>query len=174
MKIIESLKELPLLEKRIEKNVQLVQLYSSEMDMGKGEYTFGTKEKQDVEVKGLVQSTHDLISRRAKIRRVLAITNAKVIVKIGRHERTITEWIEYRQKGVDLELKLFGALNDGNGSRQLQLNQGKLDLSAGVRIVRFYDEKAKNDNVSECMELKSMIDSTLEIVNATTDLFEEI
>jgi hypothetical protein len=174
MKIIEALKEFPLLEKRIEKNIELVQKYSSELDLGKAEYTFGSNENQTKEVTSLLQSTDDLIARRAKLRRALAVTNAKIKVTILGKERTITEWIEYREKGCDLQVKALNALNDKTASLQLQANQGKLDLAAGVRVVRFYDEKEKNEKANKLMEEKSVIDASLEIVNATTDLTEEV
>lgn len=174
MKIIEALKEFPLLEKRIDSNIQLIQKYSSELDLGNASYTFGTVDQQLAEVQSLLQSAQDLIARRAAIRRALATTNATVKVTINSKERTITEWIEYRQKGNQLQLNTLNALSDRNAQMLLQQNQGKLDLTAGVRVVRFYDEKTKNDSISSLMQEKSMIDAQLEIVNATTDLTVEI
>lgn len=170
MKIIEALKELPLLEKRIVKNTELIQQYSSGVDNGANTFQFGDSTAQVKEVTSLLQSTQDLIQRRAWIRRNLAYTNTGVKVTIGSFTRTITEWIEYRQHGIDSSIKAYNALN--NNAAQNQLRTMNVDLAKGVRTVTFFDEKTKNDAINELMSVKSGIDSQLEIVNATTDLLE--
>lgn len=175
MKIIEALKELPLIEKKIEKNNQLTKKYSSALVVGEiGQFDFETEEKQRVEVSALIQSTNDLLDRKAKIRRALAITNATVKVTINGVTRTITEWIEYRQKGIDAQIQAQMALDVFNGNQQLDLMQGRVDVGAGVKLVRFFDEKSKNDEVSKLQDLKAAIDPQLEMVNATTDLVEAV
>jgi hypothetical protein len=171
MKIIEALKELSLLEKRIQKNIELVQVYSSELCIN-GAITFGTVDSQKTEVSSLLQSVRDLVARRGRIRRALAITNATVTVTIDGDERTITEWIEFRQKGAQFIINSLGALNEVNAQRKLQVAGGKVDGNMQVR--RFFDEKTRNKELAAVQEKHGKVDPTLEIVNATKDLTVEV
>lgn len=169
MKIIEALKELPLLEKRIEKNIALIREYSSDLDRGdETDLPFVSKEAQKKEVDSLIQSTEDLIKRKGSIRRALAITNSSIDVEINGMKLTITEWIEMREKGLSRLVHTQQALNDSNAQQKLQRTQ--VDLQKGVRTLRFYDEKERNDKISSLLEIQGMIDARLEMVNATTDM----
>lgn len=176
MKIIEALKELPLIDKKILRNTELIQKYSSEMIAGENyQYVFGSADKQREEVKSLLQSTDDLIARKAKIRRALAITNANVSVTIHGVTRTISEWIEYRQKGIDLQIKALGACNLTNANQQVAAQRGRIEIAeGGIRFERFFDEKANNEATAKLLDIQAAIDPQLEIVNATTDLKEEV
>lgn len=171
MKIIEALKELPLLEKRIEKNIELIQKYSSEVE-GAGEFTFKTKEQQTAEVASLIQSVSDLAARRGKIRRALAMTNATVTVAIQGVTRTITEWIEYRERGYNFEARALQALNTNTAASIVRTTQVQVDI--GIKPVRFYDEAEKNAKLAAITEIHGAIDATLEIINATTELTEGV
>lgn len=174
MKIIEALKELPLLEKRIQKNNGMIAVYASDVDTGHGaerqSLAFSTVEEQRKEVQSLVQSTNDLVKRKAELRRKLAITNATVEVKIEGVTMTIAEWIEYRQHGVKNILNALSALNDNSGRQKMQSTQ--FDPEKGIKIIKFYDEKDRNEQAEKWSSIADKIDSSLEIVNATTDLIE--
>ena len=173
MKIIEALKQLPLLEKRINKNISLLQEYSSDIDRAEDtDLPFKTPEAQQKEVNEIMQATEDLVRRRGKIRRALAITNAQVEVEIEGITATITEWIEYRERGMNTLIKMHTALNDNTA--QKKVNQGGVDLSKGLKTLRFYDEKERNQKIQDLTITSGMIDSTLETVNAVTDIAIEV
>lgn len=172
MKIIEALKELPLIQKKVAKNIQQIQQYSSEADNGHMSLPFGDDAKQAAEVAALVQSTHDLVKRSATIRRALAMTNATVTVGIGSKVRTISEWIAYRDSGFANQLNALRALNDTVAKGNL--NKVGFDEEKGLKIARFYDEKARNEAILAIEEIQGQLDARLEMVNATTDLVTEV
>lgn len=176
MKIIEALKELPVLNKRISKNIEKIQQYSSDIDLNKPwdqqDLPFKTPEEQQKEVDGLIQSTNDLVKRRTQLRRALAITNTKVEVTIMGETNTISEWIDLREGGMDLRIKAYGALNDNHGLGKMRSIQ--FDPETGVRVKRFFDVKQRDEEVARLMLMKEGIDAQLEVINATTDLAVEV
>ena len=172
MKIIEALKELPLIEKKINKNMGLIHEYCADVDNGQMSLPFGTIQQQRKEVDALLQSTKDLVARDAVLRKNLALTNATVKVDIGSEWHSITEWIALRTRGIDNKIKMWGML--GDSVARTKLNSVPFDTEKGIKIVRFYDEKTKNEQLERLEEIKGQIDSKLEMVNATTDLIEKI
>ena len=168
MKIIEALKEIPLLEKRIHSNIAKINEYAAGNDTGAGGHVFDTADKQKAEVAALLQANEDLVKRRSELRRQLYLTNASVKVNIDGTEKTISEWIEYREKGFDLLQATYAALNDQvalNKVRSIQYNP-----ETGIKTVRFYSEADKNDKINKTQALRDQLDARLEMVNATTDL----
>lgn len=174
MKIIEALKELPLIDKKLQKNAQLIATYAASVDAGTvyNSLKFPSVEAQTTEVNALLQSTESLVQRKARIRRALAITNAATSVTIGGHTRTITEWIEYRASGINFISDAYSKLQETNAANDVR--NTKFDGTQGIKVVRHYDEKAKNEKLTQLMEIQSKIDTTLETINATTDLIEEV
>jgi hypothetical protein len=57
------------------------------------------------------------------------------------------------------------------------LREGKVDTSTGVaievRMVRNYDPNRRDKKLSEYQDEPKLINSTLEVINATTDIIEE-
>lgn len=170
MKIIEALKELPLLDKRIEKKISQIAEYAAFVDNGHEELPFKTEAAQKGEVDSLVQSCHDLVARSAQIRRQLAVTNTSVEVEIGGEKRTIAEWIYYREAGMGARSRAVQSLSDARAKNAIQRTQ--FDPEAGLKIVKFYDEKARNGEIERLTDIAGQIDARLEMINATTDLIE--
>lgn len=169
MKIIEALKELPLIEKRIRKNIQSISEYSSDLD--KGDLTdlpFGTADKQRKEIASLIQANNDLIARKAQLRRDLAFTNTQVKVSIDGVDKSISEWIEYRENGMSNLISTYEHLTDKTARSKVQ--NSNVDLAQGVKTIRFYDQKQRDDSIRSYQNIADKIDSSLEIINATTDL----
>ena len=173
MKIIEVLKELPLLDKRIAKKTALIQQYSSDLKIGvETDLPFKTKEDQQKEVNALIDSVRDLVARKGKLRRILSVTNAQTMVKIDFMELPITDWIEMRQGGISALVNAQKALNDATAQRKINELAGRVDLSQGVKTIRFFEEKQRNDTIEKLTNILESIDAHLEMVNATTDVVE--
>lgn len=170
MKIIQALKELPLIEKKIQKNIELIKKYAAAVDNGKVQLFFDTVDAQRQQITSLIQSNNDLVSLKAKIRRDLATTNARTPVTINGKTYTIAEWIELKQHGLENMRNTFAALDDLQATRAAMT--APPNPTTGVKVVRFYDEVFKNSQLSEVLELQNTIDTILEIVNATTDIIE--
>jgi hypothetical protein len=171
MKIIEALKEIPLIQKKLDKNLELIRKYSSDLVVG-DEFVFESEQKQRDEVASLMQSSQDLIKRRMSLKRQLLMTNAQTQITISELTLSITEWIEFKNWGITQVLGTLSNLNESNTVQRTQLTADTVDK--GVRRIRFYDETYKNERWMFYTELQSKITAQLEIVNATTDLIETV
>lgn len=172
MKLIEALKRLPVIEKRIQKNLGLINDYCCAIDNGNMDLAFETPEKQQAEVISILQAVNDLVAEKASLRRRLAMTNAKTVVTIGGMEKTITEWIEYRERGMTNVLQAYLNLNTREAESKLRNGNINIDPDKGFKTVRFYDEKQRNEMIERYENIRDNIDAQLEKVNATTDLIE--
>lgn len=172
MKLIEALKELPLIEKKVARNVEKLREYASAVDNGKVDLKFSTEALQRKEIESLLQSSNDLANRADKLRRAIALTNANTNVTIKGETRTILEWISFRRNTFQLRLSALQALSDTASTQQMR--NTPVDPAVGIRVVRFYDEKNKNEKIEDLHNLYDAVDSTLEIVNATTDIVVEL
>jgi hypothetical protein len=171
MKIIEALKELPLIEKKIRSNQSKIQQYASYATHVGPEFVDADQQKREVD--SLVQSNKDLLSRWLNIRRVLNLTNATVQVTIEGKTLSITEWIAFRNTGGNLLISTYSSLNTSTSDNHFRIRQAEVkDGDVGIR--RMYDEKKKNEAISEVEDILDKVDSSLEMVNATTDLVEDI
>lgn len=169
MKIIEALKELPLIKKKIEKNCESITKYASYITGLNLE--FETEDKQKAAVASLVQGNLDLAKRFESLTNRLAKTNAIIIVDINGTKRTIREWITYRNVTADYIKRTYEALNTSNA--QSTINKAPVNLEAGIKLTKLYNEQYKIDALAGHQENLDKVDATLEIVNVNTDLLEE-
>lgn len=168
MKIIEALKELPLIKKRLEKNNQLIKQYSSYVTGVSLE--FETEERQRLEVQSLVQANIDLAANFEKITNKLSDTNSTVKVEIEGVTKTIREWITYRNVTSAYLKQTYEALSHQAANTILAANQGRLNLEAGIQVKKLYKEEDKLKALNSIQAIVDKIDATLEIVNVNTDL----
>jgi|DEB0MinimDraft_10_1074344.scaffolds.fasta_scaffold28526_2 Rad3-related DNA helicase len=169
MKIIEALKELPLIKKKIDSNNALLSKYSSYMKGG--DLYLETEEAHKKEVEQLTQSNKDLFGRYISLSCAIHKTNAQTKVKILDEERTIEEWIIIRDGAHGLKSSAIQALNDHTASLQSQ-KISRENWEDGVKLVRFYDVKKRDTELSQWTETVERIDAKLEVVNAETDIVE--
>lgn len=176
MKIIEALKEIPLIEKKIESNMKQISKYASAVQVGDVIHSeFKTAEEQQKVFDGLIQSTKALCYRRGRLRNILAKTNATVTFTLNGETNTITEWLEIRNKTLEVLKNLQSSLTTISGNVALQALPKELFASgAAVQVIKFYDEAFKNSLTDHINNLKYQIDTSLEMLNATTDLVEEV
>ncbi len=170
MKIIEALKELPLIKKKINTNRQRIAdyccLYSFE------DSPFGDIGDHQKNFDSLLQSSEDLVKRYERIKLALSITNAGIKVTINNEEKTIAEWITYRTETGEIQKSIYKSLQVETA--QARLRNTAVDLDKGLKRTSFYDEKKRNDNIDHVEDLLGSIDAKLEVVNATTDLSVEV
>lgn len=176
MKIIEAIKEFPLILKKMDANSSKIQEYASVLSI-QDDLPFGTTEEQKKQVTALVQSNKDLGERYLSLARNLAYTNTQVKVEIGGVSRSITEWLSIRgvSKGEQISVRMKNTLSAQNtveANKKLQVTRG-LDLSERtLSITRLYDQKKVDEEVISLQDTLGQIDAKLEVVNATTDLLE--
>ena len=177
MKIIEAMKEMPLIIKKVNAHNQKISQYSSTLSTVK-DLPFGTVEGQTKEVASLVQSNEDLIKRYLMLQRSLAFTNTQIKVEINGDSKTIAEWLHIRNAGIHSNNGLYGAMV--NTYRALNTNRAnamigevRTDLSeTALQVIRCYDQKMADEKIESLTDIYDQIDAKLEVVNATTDLIE--
>jgi len=168
MKIVEGLKRLRVIEKRLAANRESITRYSSMVSTEKP--LFETEDKQRKEVTSLIQSCNDLVNEYLKTKKQIEQTNLKITVEIGGVNYTISDLLTIKRKLSNLMVKTFYALNDSAGESRLRHAspvEGKTP-----HVVRFYKEELRNDGLRLWQDLYDNIESRLEVINATTDLIE--
>ena len=168
MKIVEGLKRLRIIEKRLKSNRESITRYSSMVNTERP--LFENEDKQRKEVTSLIQSCQDLVKEYLETKKRIEHTNLKVTVEIGGVSYTISDLLAIKRKLAILMIKTYNSLNDTAGENRLRhanLVEGKTP-----HVVRFYKEETRNEGLQIWQDLYDNIESRLEVVNATTDLIE--
>ena len=168
MKIIEGMKRLRVIEKRMESQRNAVTEYASKLSTEMPR--FQTKEDQAKEVASLIQSNNDLCAEYLRIKRSIEYTNLKVTVELQGKAYSISDLLVVKRKLADRMVATYRALNDTVARDRLR-NAPKFDGET-PKVEVLYDERTKLDNIRKWQDLADMIDSRLEVINATTDLIE--
>lgn len=171
MKLIEALKDLPLTLKKIDKNIEEIAKYSSTIS---DDFAFETEAAQRQEVESRIQANRDLVKHYLDLNNRIGRTNAQTKVSTSMGEYTIAELLTLRGAGRNFSLgnqmrKTFGSLSDTSGMRGLH-NLREINAENPQRLVRMYNEKDKNEQITKWDEFLDSIDGKLEVVNAQTDL----
>ena len=168
MKIIEGMKRLRVIEKRMESQRNAVTEYASKLSTEMPR--FQTKEDQAKEVASLIQSNNDLCAEYLRIKRSIEYTNLKVSVELQGKAYSISDLLVVKRKLADRMVATYRALND-TAARDRLRNAPKFDGET-PKVEILYDERTKLDNIRKWQDLADIIDSRLEVINATTDLIE--
>lgn len=135
--------------------------------------TYGDKQRDTV--RGWVQSSEDIGKEILRLRVAIQRTNILTMVKVELGgvtvEKSIAEWIHRRRDLAKADEQTWAALTD----RGLKEGTGKTTTgdTFEAKIVRNFDP-AERDTKLELFRSEPMtIDSTLEVVNAITDLIEK-
>jgi len=171
MTITEGLKKLKLLEKRMAKNCEEIERYSSLLSNEKP--IFDTETKQKEEVRKLIQSNQDLEKEYCHIKAMVDYTNLMIIVKIDDEERTIHSWLTVLRKTGSQLIRTFSSLSDREASQRQTRFRDK-DTNMTPTVIRLYDENDKRNGQRKWEDLTSgkTIEGRLEVINATTQLME--
>lgn len=166
MTIIEGLKRLKVIEKRMAKNAEDITRYASMVSTEKECF-----ENQKKEVGSLVQANGDLGKEYLRLKLQIEKTNFSVTAEIGGETYTITELLTIRRKMAARNMATYKALNDSAGTDRLASTPA-VQSGKPAYVVRFYDEKEKNQALLKWQELYDNIDARLEVLNAVTQLVD--
>jgi hypothetical protein len=170
MKLIEAMKELKVILKRINKNSELVNEYAALPDNER--LHFGTKDAQMKEIKGLIQANADLVQHYLTLKKKIELTNLKTVVDINGAKYSISEMLVLKRVLAKMMVNTFNALNDTKAKQRLSATPASIRSEKSVIIEKFYSETEKNMGQRSWDDLYHAIDSRLEVVNATTELLE--
>lgn len=167
--LIEGMKRLKVIEKRMESNMNAIGRYSSGIDTMKE--AFGSAEGQKKEVDSLIQSNTDLMEEYISLKERINHTNLTVKVALDGKNRSLNEWLILKRKMARMMELTFGALSEHAGQRML-LDSRTRGEEKQPNLQRYYDEDAKNKGMRKWQDLFNDIDARLEVVNATTPLMD--
>ena len=171
MKLIEALKKIKELEKKADDLKGKVHTYCADQSHETAVYGKDQAEK----IKEWIQGHGDVLREILKLRIGIQRTNLEtsVTIELGGKQvtKSIAEWIHRRR---DLAAKAY-AVWAGIGDRGLR--EGVIKSSTGesmeVKIRRYYDPAERDLRMEEFRSEPSVIDRTLEVTNAVTELIDE-
>lgn len=168
MTIHKALCELKILDSRINNAISsarfcLANKHSNEKVNGV------TVEEYQETMKASYNKASDLIRRREAIKRVVVLSNAKTIVKIGGKEYTVAEAIEMNNHGIDLKLQLKNAMKKQYDSAMTAIisKNSVVDDKATEYVVGLFGQKeSKTANEEYEKARKSYIEAnTMELID---------
>jgi hypothetical protein len=170
MKLIQAMKKLKDLNVKGDDLRKKVMVHSADLSIETPQYP-----DQRRQVAEWIQSHGDILKEILHLRVSIQRTNLATEVDIelgGKHvKKSIAEWIHRRRDLAKLEQGMWALLTDRNLKEQnVQTTPG--GAVTEVRIRRYYDPAERDARVELYRTEPSVIDATLEITNAVTDLIE--
>jgi predicted nucleic acid-binding Zn-ribbon protein len=169
MKIVEAMKELKLIEKKIARNTDSIQKYSAQLSNERPYFT--TPEAQSKEIRSLVQANGDLIDNYIALKGKIERTNLEITIEMDGRKYSLSELLVLKRKLAGLMAKTYEAMND-NSAKQSERLIMRSGSDKEIRVERFYDEREKMEGLRKWQDFVDNIDSRLEVINATTDIVE--
>ena len=169
MKIIEAMKKIKMLTEKASDLRGKVAQHSADLD-----YETPLYADQRKQVGEWLQAHTDIVKEISKLRIAVQRTNlaTDVVITLGEKDvtKSIAEWIHRRRDLADLDAQAYRALTDRG------LKEGSIMQSTGqvkeVRIRRYFDPVERDNKVELYRTEPQVIDATLEVINAITDLIE--
>jgi len=171
MKIIEALKQTKYLKRKLEDLRVKISNHCVDMDCDTPVYP-----DQKGQVQKWIQMFGDTVKEIGRLKHCLNRTNieTKVSVQIDEKsiEKSIAEWIIRRRELIELEKRCWMVQDDGRFPAQQAMKRNDSGEQFIANIRRYYDPVVRDKRLALLGEEPTLIDSTLEIANATTDLIE--
>ena len=171
MKLIEAMKKLKDLNVKAEDLRKKVALHCADLTLETPLY--GADQKATVD--GWIQAHSDILQEILRLRVAIQKTNIStpVTIELGGKQvtKSIAEWIHRRRDLSNLELSMWKQLTDRN------LKEQNIQTAPGapiteVRIRRYFDPTLRDAKAELYRSEPSVIDATLEVTNAVTDLIQ--
>ena len=169
MKIIEGMKLIKELQQKASDLRNKVKMHAADLDFETPVY-----QDQKKQIREWIQSHSDIQKEILKLRVAIQRVNLKTKVDVQLNgkvvTKTIAEWIHRRRDLAGNELAMWAALTDKG------LKEGQIPSSTSgappreVKLRRYYDPAERDLMVSQFQAEPNIIDRTLEVVNAVTDL----
>lgn len=172
MKLIEAMKLIKELQVKADDLRGKVKQYAADLDFETPMYP-----DQKRQIKEWIQSHSDILKEILKLRTNIQKTNLKTKVDMQLNGKTVTktiaEWIHRRRDLATSELAMWQGLTD----KGLKEGQFLPATSPGVqptpvKIRRYYDPTERDTKIELFRSEPGIIDRTLEVVNATTEVVE--
>lgn len=175
MKLIEGLKEVKRLNKKLDDLRMKVNKHCAHSSLKEPEYG----DKQRDKVREWIQSYHDTVQRILDLRVAIQRTNLETEVTIELEDKQVTKtiaaWIHRRRDLANRDADLYRVLNDDHvETGTMHAGRGRNPRSEDdlieVTSITYYDPELRDRKLSAYSDEPSLIDAKLEIVNAVTDI----
>ena len=171
MKLIQAMKKLKDLKEKAEDLRGKVAVFCADLTMETP--TYPDQRKQVAE---WMQAHHDILTEILGLRVAVQRTNLATRVTIeldGNHVgKSIAEWIHRRKDLARLDMDMWSKLGD-RGLREQNVQTTPGGSVTEVRIRRYFDPIERDRQLEIYRSEPGIIDATLEVVNATTELITE-
>lgn len=169
MKLIEAMKQIKELRRKADDLVEKIKKHSAHMNFETPVY-----EDQKKQVSEWLQSHGDLVKEIERLRLLVQRTNLATSVSIKLNGASVTKpiaaWIHRRKDLAALQQQAWQSLTD-KGLRE-GIVQDSQNEKREVKIVRCYEPTQRDEKVALFQGEPSLIDQTLEVINATTEVVE--
>lgn len=172
--IIQALKKMKSLKEEIESTRKLLAAHCA--DYSNESPVYGTVEKQKAQVSAWLQSIEDKLQAYTqlalRVKYTNLVTQVTIYLEDGAKKLTLPleEWIIMRREIAPIKNNVFSSIGDGG------LKDKEVRTSAGgtetVQVRRYYDPVHRDYALMRAKILPSVIDSQLEVTNATTPLLQ--
>jgi hypothetical protein len=169
MMIVEGMKTLGIIEKKMNNNTRDIQRYASQVSTERP--LFETEDKQKRAIKELTQANVDLMKRYLHLKTRVEYSNLVTYVEMGGISYSISELLVIQRKLAAMMLGTYNALNDTEGQSRLRLTS-QPQTGETPHVVRFFREEDKRDQQRVWQDLIDNIITRLEVINATTPLLD--
>lgn len=171
MKLIEGMKRLKIIEKKMLHNAERINQYASMLSTERP--IFGTDTEQRKQVEQLIQSNVDLGKEYLSIKCRVDKTNLETVVTVGKENFAIADLLQIKRSVAALMKRTYQSLNDQQA--EMRLRTIRQQPAAGEKpphVERMYDENKKYEGLQYWQGLEDEIEQRLEVINATTELVE--
>lgn len=169
MTILEGMKELKLIAKRMLDNNVQIQKLSSQPSNEKSIMAEGA-DAQKKKIRELAQANEDLAKRYLDLNAQINYTNLFTNVEIEGVTYSLNDLLQYRRSLAKMVESAYSAMNDQNFNQQTLQKARTGGYSGDITIERYYDETYKQKKLEDWQSFYHNIDSRLEVKNATTEL----
>lgn len=169
--IVQALKKMKSLKEEVEATRQLISAHCA--DYSNESPVYETVEKQKQQISAWMQSVEDKLQAYTRLSLRVKYTNLMTPVTIPMDDSfnltlSLEEWILLRREISPIKQLLFSSIGDRS------LKDKEVRTSAGgtetVQVRRYYDPVLRDKLLMRAKTLPALIDSYLEVVNATTPL----
>lgn len=166
MTIIEALKKIKNLEKKIARQNGEITSYASKLSSEKPSFESDAVQKKKVEE--LVQSNLDCIKEMLQLKQSVERTNLGTILTISGHTASLSEHLHLKRKFSSLQISVLKALN--TSAADMRMIRATPSKDNPVVVERMFDEAKRNDSQKKIFDYLGALDEQIEVINATTYL----
>lgn len=168
MKIIEAMKKIKELQEKAEDYRKKVGQYHADLSFETPVYGADQKTRISEWMQGHADLLKEILSLRVAIQKTNIQTPVTIELGGVQVSKSIAEWIHRRRDLADLDLKMWQQLNDKGLREGVGKNSAQEPIE--IKIRRYYDPKERDNKQELYRSEPGVIDRTLEVVNAVTDL----